>query len=118
MGQDDSRVDVYIETAAEFAQPVLHRAAPKIQETIKWGMPFFMHGDRPICHFAAFKKHCAFGFWRGREIVKTDPKFSDDAMGHFGRIESVAQLPDDRKIASYIKTAVMRATKTANGRYT
>ena len=41
-------VDAYINDAAEFAQPILkrlrklfHRANPKIQETIKWGVPNF-----------------------------------------------------------------------------
>ncbi len=44
----DPRVDAYIARSAAFAQPVLlhlratvHAACPGVQETIKWGMPFF-----------------------------------------------------------------------------
>jgi Bacteriocin-protection, YdeI or OmpD-Associated/Domain of unknown function (DU1801) len=50
----DPRVDAYIANSAAFAQPILENlratvraACPDVQETIKWGMPFFEHGGRP-----------------------------------------------------------------------
>ncbi|MRD48941.1 hypothetical protein GHT07_16820 [Caenimonas koreensis DSM 17982] len=49
----DPRIDAYIAKSAEFARPVLdhlravvHTACPDVEETIKWSMPFFLHGAK------------------------------------------------------------------------
>ena len=109
MPKTDPRVDAYIAKAAPFARPILshlralvHRAAPAITETIKWGMPFFEH-EGIVCHMAAFKAHCAFGFWRGGRIEKTGKE--GEAMGQFGRIVKLADLPPDRTVAALVKKA-------------
>ncbi|MEO7175097.1 MAG: DUF1801 domain-containing protein, partial [Saprospiraceae bacterium] len=67
MHNTDPRIDAYIAKAEEFAKPILthlralvHAANPEIQETIKWGMPFYEY-KRPCCSMASFKKHVAFG---------------------------------------------------------
>jgi uncharacterized protein YdeI (YjbR/CyaY-like superfamily) len=58
---------------------------------------------------AAFKQHCAFGFWKAslmsdpRKLMSTVGK---TAMGHFGQIKSVADLPSDAILKRYIKEAV------------
>jgi len=110
MGQRDPRVDAYIAKAAPFARPILahlrelvHRGAPEIVETIKWGMPFFAL-QRNICHMAAFKAHCAFGFWTG-SVVGTTGK-EGEAMGQFGRIASLDDLPADERILALVREAV------------
>jgi uncharacterized protein YdeI (YjbR/CyaY-like superfamily) len=110
----DPRVDRYIERAAPFALPVLthlrgvmHAACPGLHETIKWGMPFFMLGDRILTHMAAFKQHCAFGFWRGREAAERGK--GDEAMGQFGRITSIADLPARRELLRIVRQAIAQA---------
>lgn len=110
MGSRDPRVDAYIAEAAPFARPILehlrelvHRGAPEIVETIKWGMPFFSL-RRNLCHMAAFKAHCAFGFWTSRVVGTTGKE--GEAMGQFGRIASLADLPADRKILALVREAV------------
>jgi uncharacterized protein YdeI (YjbR/CyaY-like superfamily) len=111
----DPRIDAYIENAADFAKPVLkhlrgliHQACPEIKETVKWGMPFFDYKG-PVCNIAAFKQHCAFGFWKG--ALMDDPQGllkvnADQAMGQFGRITSIADLPEDNIIIEYVQKAV------------
>jgi hypothetical protein len=106
----DSRVDAYIASSADFAKPILthlrtvvHRAHPAVQETMKWGMPHFEHNGI-LCSMAAFKKHCAFGFWKGSLIVGRGK--NAEAMGQFGRIVSLADLPKDEVLARYVKEAV------------
>ena len=110
MSTKDPRVDAYIAKAASFAKPILehlralvHRAAPGVSETIKWSMPFFEE-EGLVCHMAAFKAHCAFGFWNGARVVES-PK-EKEAMGQFGRIESLADLGADREIVALVKKAV------------
>ncbi len=111
MGKKDPRVDAYIASKAPFARPILthlrgvvHATRPEVEETIKWGMPHFVyHGV--LCHMAAFKAHCAFGFWKGRSVVETSDDKSGDAMGQLGRITDLADLPSPRKLASYVKRA-------------
>jgi hypothetical protein len=66
------QVDQYIINSAEFAIPILdhlrnlvHKADARIEEKIKWGMPFFDFKGT-VCHMASFKNHCAFGFGKDR----------------------------------------------------
>ena len=112
MPKSDPRIDAYIAKAAPFAKPILkrlrklvHAADPKIEETIKWGMPFF-ECDGIVCHMAAFKAHCAFGLWRGGPTAKTEK--TDEAMGQFGRIATLADLPPDAAIVKLVRATVER----------
>lgn len=110
MGTRDRRVDAYIAKSADFAQPVLkqlraavHAACPDVEETIKWRMPFFVRGG-PLCFMAAFKHHCAFGFWKGKLLVRRGQ--GDAAMGQFGRIVSARELPSRRALVALVRKAV------------
>ncbi|HRP57781.1 YdeI/OmpD-associated family protein [Agriterribacter sp.] len=111
----DKRIDVYILKAERFAQPVLnhlrelvHIACPGVQETMKWSFPHFEYNGSILCSMAAFKKHCAFGFWKA-SLMKDPHKLFElqerTAMGHLGRIESISDLPPNRILISYIKEA-------------
>jgi uncharacterized protein YdeI (YjbR/CyaY-like superfamily) len=112
MGTRDKRIDSYIAGAPEFARPILthlraviHQGCPEVEETIKWRMPSFTyHGI--LCGFAAFKAHCAFGFWRGTLIVGVDKARTQKAMGQFGCITSVKDLPGRKALLGYIKEAM------------
>lgn len=111
----DPRIDAYIEKKAEFARPILlhlrkivHEACPEVQETIKWGMPFFEYKG-PLCHFAAFKAHAVFSFWKGSIMDDPDGILEETgktAMGHLGRITSLAELPDPAVLIRYIREAM------------
>src|SRR3954452_3610237 len=110
MAKTDPRVDAYIERSAPFAKPILkhirkvvHRGCPDVEETIKWGMPHFDYKG-VMCGMAAFKAHCAFGFWKGSLIIDAQNK-SADAMGQFGRITSMKDLPPKRTLQGYVKKA-------------
>jgi uncharacterized protein YdeI (YjbR/CyaY-like superfamily) len=115
MEQYDSRIDAYIDKSAEFAKPVLeyirqvvHEASPLISETVKWGMPFFDYKG-PVCNMAAFKQHCAFGFWRS-SLIKDQygilNSADEPAMGSFGRLTSIADLPSKEILIDYIQQGV------------
>ncbi len=111
MSSHDSRIDAYIAKSAGFAQPILqrlrkavHAACPSVEETIKWGMPHFMYDGRILCGMAAFKQHCTFGFWDGAAVVSRPA--DEQAMGSFGRIEALTDLPSDAMLRTYIKKAV------------
>jgi len=126
----DPRVDAYIAAKADFARPILehlravvHAACPDVAETIKWGMPFFERAGRPLAHMAAFKQHCAFGFWQGSQVVGAGRRA--EAMGQFGRIATLADLPPARELEALVERAVAlieggtrpaRARKTAGAK--
>ena len=108
----DKRIDAYIEKSAEFAQPVMvhlreliHKACPEVGETLKWSMPSFEYKGL-LCGFAAFKQHCTFGFWK-QSLMETDafPK-NRTAMGSFGRITSLKDLPSDKVMLGLIHQAM------------
>jgi len=112
--QFDPRVDAYIEKAAPFAQPILahlrrlmHQACPHASESIKWGMPFFLQQGVILASMAAFKQHCAFGFWgkEMRKVLAKDGLKSSDAMGSLGRITGLKTLPGDRSLLTYMSQA-------------
>lgn len=110
MESHDPRVDAYIAKSADFARPILeqlrstvHASCPDVTETIKWGMPFFLHRGI-LCHMAAFKGHCAFGFWKGTRVVGDDAR-SAKGMGQFGRLRSRADLPPRRALAALVRKA-------------
>jgi uncharacterized protein YdeI (YjbR/CyaY-like superfamily) len=103
-------VDAYIAASADFARPILahlravvHAACPAAEETMKWGFPHFMH-EGILCSMASFKQHCAFGFWKGALVVG-DGTAAEAAMGQFGRIASLDELPPDEVIAGYVREA-------------
>jgi|ERR1044071_988952 uncharacterized protein YdeI (YjbR/CyaY-like superfamily) len=114
MSKTDPRIDAYIERAAEFARPILthlrrlvRAACPEVQETMKWSHPHFDYKGI-MCHMAAFKQHCAFGFWKAKLIFgegRAGGKNADDAMGQFGRITALSDLPSDKVLTGYIKKA-------------
>jgi uncharacterized protein YdeI (YjbR/CyaY-like superfamily) len=107
---NDPRVDAYIAKAAEFARPILneirtrvHDACPDVQETMKWSAPHFDYKGM-MCGMAAFKEHCAFGFWKASLVV--EGAADGDAAGQFGRIRSVADLPSKPVMRAYIRKAM------------
>ena len=110
----DPRIDAYIEKAADFAQPILrhlrkcvHRGCPDATETIKWSMPHFDYAGSILCGFGAFKAHCVFGFWHQgmNEVLGAHAGRSDSAMGTFGRITKIEDLPDEKTLIGFIKAA-------------
>lgn len=112
MGIRDPRVDRYIANAAPFARPILtelrdlvHDTCPRVQETLKWGMPSFMHHGI-LCGMAAFTAHATFGFWKGKLIVDAKSHKNYEAMGQFGRITKMSDLPGKRVLAGYIRQAM------------
>lgn len=116
MGKKDTRVDAYIAKSKDFAKPILnhlrevvHRACPDVEETMKWSFPHFDYKGEMMFSMAAFKEHMAMGFWKG-SIMKDPDKILDkdreQAMGHFGRITAMKDLPSDKILTKYIKEAM------------
>lgn len=116
MAQKILSIDNYIAKSADFAKPVLlhlrelvHKTCPQVEEKIKWGFPHFDYKGEMMCSMAAFKQHAVFGFWKA--ALMKDPALvaiakSEVAMGHLGRITSLKDLPEDKKITAWIKEAM------------
>lgn len=112
MGTRDKRVDAMIAKSQDFAKPIMehlrtavHEGCPECEETIKWGMPFFMYKGSILCMMAHFKKHCAFGFWKNAGL---GPGLQDSAMGSFGKITSIKDLPPKKTLVMMVRDAVHR----------
>ena len=108
----DPRIDAYIAKARPFAQPILkriraavHAGCPDVTETVKWSMPAFEYKG-PLVGMAAFKAHCALGFWKA-SLMKTLPTtIATDAMGEFGRLESLDDTPSQAQLTRMVREAV------------
>ena len=107
----DPRIDAYITKAAPFAQPILthvralvHKALPDAAETIKWSMPHFMLDGKNIAGMAAFKAHCAV-------MIHGDGR-QGEAMGQYGKIATLADLPADAALIANLQSAAVRVQAT------
>jgi uncharacterized protein YdeI (YjbR/CyaY-like superfamily) len=108
----DPRIDAYIERQADFARPILtylreivHVACPDCEETLKWSMPSFVYKKKILAHFAAFKAHAAFGYWSGSQVLEKDSKQAS-AMGQFGRLTSLDDLPPRETLIELTRKAM------------
>jgi len=112
MSTPDPRIDIYINKAASFAQPILrhirrlvHKACPEVEETLKWGFPHFDYKGIMIST-AAFKGHCTLNIWKASLIQGlAEINEGDSAMGQFGRITSISDLPNDETLLGYFREA-------------
>lgn len=116
MSKYDSKVDAYIEKSQPFAQEILnylrqtvHEFCPEAEETTKWGMPFFTYQGKNLCSAAAFKTHCAFGFWLESEMKTMrdlTAHIEKDSMYSLGKIRSIADLPGRSQLKECIEEAM------------
>jgi uncharacterized protein YdeI (YjbR/CyaY-like superfamily) len=104
----DPRIDAYIERAKPFAQPILahvrervHAALPEVEETTKWSAPAFTVGGKILLMMAAFKEHAALNFWRGQQL--RGDAANADAMGQFGKLKRLGDLPADAELDKLIR---------------
>ena len=110
MGTKDPRVDAYIAESADFAKPILrhvrkivHATCPNVEETLKWGAPFFVDGGI-VAGMAAFNQHCGIVFWHyepGSWAAK-----NDQGRGEVGKLKSLVDLPSDAVLKKCIKYAM------------
>ena len=107
MPATDPRIDAYIAKAAPFAQPILshvralvHTTIPGLEETLKWSMPHFVYKGKNLAGLAAFKAHAAV-------MIHGDGR-QGDAMGQFGKIAALADLPSDKELAAKLLEAKAR----------
>lgn len=112
MTAPDPRIDAYIKNAQPFARPILahlravvHAACPDAEETMKWSFPHFDYRGAMLCSMASFKAHCSFGFWNGQALLKAESR-NAEAMGDFGRITALTDLPSKARITALIKQAM------------
>ena len=115
MSSREPRIDAYIEKAQPFARPILekvrervHTVVPDVEEAMKWGMPAYLSDGKILLVTSAFKAHAALNFWRGQEIG--DGQAKAGAMGQFGRLTSVADLPADAQLDALIGQAAALAS--------
>lgn len=114
MVQRSSEVTAYIAAAEPFARPILkhlrglfHRADPRLEETIKWGAPFF-ELEGIVGSISSFQRHVSLGFWKGDQL--RDPQRVFDKVGRtqmaMARFERVDDLPSDKALLDLIRQAV------------
>jgi uncharacterized protein YdeI (YjbR/CyaY-like superfamily) len=108
----DPRFDAYIDRQAEFAKPILvelrglvHAACPDCEEVMKWSSPSFVYKGKILAGMAAFKAHATFGFWHGGQVADTDGK-QLTAMGQFGRLTSIDDLPPRAELEAMVRKAM------------
>ena len=107
-------VDAYIAKSSELARPILekiraafHKASPKLEETMKWGVPHFEYKGI-VGGMAAFKKHVAYGFWKSKLMDDPEGLFERGAKASMcsARAESLKDLPTQKVLIDYVRRAI------------
>ncbi len=108
----DPRIDAILAKAQPFAQPLLthiralmHSLCPDGVETPKWSAMAFTYKDVIVAMASPHKSHINFGFWYG-DLVTEGTGFKYGGMGSFGKIKSLADLPNDADLARMIATSI------------
>ena len=111
MATTDPRIDAYIARQADFARPILEhirrlvrKAVPEAEETIKWGMPHFTVGGRILGAMGGFKAHATLVLRRAEEVLGEEG-VKPGAMGQFGRLGSIADLPPEEELKAILRCA-------------
>src|SRR5262245_22089649 len=110
MGKKIKQVDDYIAHAKPFAQPILkkirvllHKAGPKMEEKIKWNVPFFEQKGI-LGAMAGFKEHVRFGFWYAKLMKDPTGKLGKAITPMMGaKLKTVSDLPPDKTMIAAIK---------------
>jgi len=104
-----ANIDVYISSFPEEIQSRLntireavHKAAPNLQEVIKYGMPTFMYKNSNLVFFAAFKKHIGFyGIPKGDKAI-------DAGLKKYKQGRGSVQFPIDQPIPLQLITRIVK----------
>lgn len=110
-----TNIDDYIAKAAPFAREILteirktvNEYCPQAEEAIKWSFPNYIYKGKILCSSAAFKEHCALGFWL--QSAMEDPhgifKRHEGGMGSLGKMTSLNDLPPRAILGEYILQAM------------
>lgn len=70
---------------------------------MKWSAPAFTIDGKILLMMAAFKAHAALNFWRGQEL--RGDQANADAMGQFGKLTALNDLPSDEELDALIRRA-------------
>jgi uncharacterized protein YdeI (YjbR/CyaY-like superfamily) len=116
MAAYDKKVTEYINSSAEFAQPILehwrqlvHNHCPEVIEAIKWGIPHFDYKGDFMCVMASYKSHCSFTFIKAE--IMNDPRLKESKalkpiQRFMGKITNLSDLPTDEEFVSFLKEAM------------
>ena len=104
--------DALIAKAQPFARPILehiralmHQHLPEGAEEKKWSAAAFTYKGSIVSMMMGFKEHATFGFWYGKAVTG-GTGHEDAAMGSFGKMKSLADLPSDEALAKMIAKSV------------
>lgn len=111
--ESDPRVDAYLQTASDFARPILtelrarvHSVCPDVVETIKWRAPSFEHHGF-LGGMAAFKNYCSFMFWQEKELA-AEGKDVQAVIEQCAKLTALKDLPGKAVFRRVLKLAMAR----------
>ena len=82
------------------------RAAPDLQESVKWGNGCWLLGKDPVSYVYSDESYVQFGFFRGAAL--SDPRDLLEGNGQYVRHIKVRSLPDTdkRAFAALLRQAI------------
>jgi hypothetical protein len=86
------------------------RAAPKLQESVKWGNGCWVLGKEPVAYVYSDEGYVQFGFFRGSSLA--DPKGLLSGKGQYVRHVKVRKTSDidEASFRALLRQAVARPT--------
>ena len=104
-------IDDYIANAPEYTRPILinlrrifRQASPKLQESIKWGVPCYAYKGM-VGGFAAYTKHVSWALWKA-ELLNDPDRLIGRGILRGGKITKLSEIPPPSKLVNLIKQVI------------
>ena len=106
----EPRIDAYIAKAQPFARPILekvrervHAVVPDVEEAMKWSMPTYCSDGKIVLGHRRVQSTCGAQFLARAGARAIEAKAG--AMGQFGKLDIVDDLPPDADLDALIREA-------------
>ncbi|MBP6090035.1 MAG: YdeI/OmpD-associated family protein [Crocinitomicaceae bacterium] len=115
----EKTVDAYLEKTTQWNDELIQLRrivlTCNLIEVVKWGVPCYMHNNKNILLFHAFKEYCAIGFFKGSLLLDSENILSQPgANSQAGRQIRFSSLSEIIEKEAVIKAYIFEAIEVEN----
>jgi uncharacterized protein YdeI (YjbR/CyaY-like superfamily) len=115
----EKTVDAYLEKTTQWNDELIQLRrivlTCNLIEVVKWGVPCYMHNNKNILLFHAFKEYCAIGFFKGSLLLDSENILSqpgeNSQAGRQIRFSSLSEIFEKEAV---IKAYIFEAIEVEN----
>jgi len=106
-----ARLPLPARVLADELRALVHRHAPGAREAIRYGVPFFLLGDEPLCYVSAARTHVTFGFAQGDRIADASGRLVGTGRSPIRKATLALDEPVPPEAAAWVAQAAALARR-------